>query len=94
MNKYYYFLIRHLLDQIEYKTIPIFEVLYPGHVALFAFDNSTCHAAFSKDALVANRMNLNPGGKQPLMQDAYFGPNKQLQSIEDFQESAALYGSI
>ena len=50
-------------------------------MALFAFDNSTCHAAFNKDALVASKMNLNPGGKQPLMQDTYFGPNKQLQSM-------------
>jgi hypothetical protein len=33
-------------------------------VAVFAFDNSSNHAAFSKDALVARRMNLNPGAKR------------------------------
>ncbi|CAB4429755.1 unnamed protein product [Rhizophagus irregularis] len=33
------------------------------------------HAAFSKDALVASQMNLNPGGKQPVMRNTYFGPN-------------------
>src|SRR6266545_5960693 len=26
-------------------------------------------------------MNLNPGGKQPIMHDTYFGPNQQLQSM-------------
>ncbi|GES96660.1 hypothetical protein RCL_jg14675.t1 [Rhizophagus clarus] len=62
-----YWIAEHLLKQIEYKAIPIFEVLYPDCVAVFAFDNSSNHAAFSKDALVANRMNLNPGGKQPVI---------------------------
>jgi hypothetical protein len=50
-------------------------------VAVFAFDNSSNHAAFRKDALVASRMNLNPGGKQPIMRNTYFGPNNQLQSM-------------
>src|SRR6266540_2049834 len=71
----------HLLEQIEYKAIPIFEVLYPDCVAVFAFDNSSNHAAFSKDALVASQMNLNSGSKQPIMRNTYFGPNNQLQSI-------------
>jgi len=43
--------------------IPIFETLYPNCVAVFAFDNSNNYAAFSKDALIANRMNLGPGEK-------------------------------
>ena len=68
-----YWTIQHLLDQIEYKAIPIFEaLLHPGCVALFAFDNSTCHAAFGKDALVASKMSLNPGSKQPLMRRHLF----------------------
>ena len=32
-------------------------------IAVFAFDNSTSHGAYAKDALCANNMNLNPGGK-------------------------------
>ncbi|CAB4479209.1 hypothetical protein RhiirA5_428748 [Rhizophagus irregularis] len=71
----------HLFEQIEYKAIPIFEALYPDCIAMFAFDNSSNHAAFSKDALVASRMNLNPSGKQPVMRNTYFRPNNQLQSI-------------
>ncbi|CAB4477291.1 unnamed protein product [Rhizophagus irregularis] len=81
VNQDGYWTAEHLLEQIEYKAIPIFETLYPDCVAVFAFDNSSNHAAFSKDALVANRMNLNPGGKQPVMRNTYFGPNNQLQSM-------------
>ncbi|GBC50571.2 uncharacterized protein OCT59_001487 [Rhizophagus irregularis] len=80
-NQEGYWTAEHLLEQIEYKAIPIFEALYPDCVAVFAFDNSSNHAAFSKDALVASRMNLNPGGKQPVMRNTYFGPNNQLQSM-------------
>ena len=61
--------------------IPIFKILYPDCVAIFAFDNSSNHAAFSKDALIANRMNLGSGGKQPIMWDTYFRPDNQLKSM-------------
>jgi len=53
MNQEGYWTAQHLLDQIEYKAIPIFEALYPECIAVFAFDNSSNHAAFSKDALIA-----------------------------------------
>ncbi|CAJ0759158.1 18626_t:CDS:2, partial [Entrophospora sp. SA101] len=35
------------------------------------------------DALVAKRMNLKPGGKQPVMRDTYFGEDKQPQSMKE-----------
>ncbi|POG53581.1 hypothetical protein GLOIN_2v1792152 [Rhizophagus irregularis DAOM 181602=DAOM 197198] len=76
-----YWIAEHLLEQIECKVIPIFEALYSDCVAVFAFDNSSNHAAFSKDALVASRMNLNLSGKQPVMRNTYFGPNNQLQTM-------------
>jgi hypothetical protein len=81
MNQEGYWTAEHLLKQIEYKAIPIFEALYPNCVAVFAYDNSSNHAAFRKDALVASQMNLNPGGKQLIMRNTYFGPNNQLQSM-------------
>ena len=34
---------------------------------MFAFDKFSGHACKAKDTLVANRMNLRPGGKQPLI---------------------------
>ncbi|GES93332.1 hypothetical protein RCL_jg21131.t1 [Rhizophagus clarus] len=71
----------HLIDQVKTKTIPIFETLFPNCIALFAFDNSSNHAAFKSDALVASRMNLKPGGKQPKMRNTIFGPSNQHQSM-------------
>src|SRR5688572_19482664 len=64
INQEDYWTAEHLFEQIEYKTIPIFEALYSNCVAVFAFDNSSNHATFSKDALIASKMNLNSGGKQ------------------------------
>lgn len=80
-NQEGYWIAEHLLEQIEHKAIPIFEILYPNCIALFAFDNSSNHAVFSKDALVASRMNLKPGGKQPIMHNTHFRPNQQSQSM-------------
>jgi hypothetical protein len=56
-----------MLAQVIHKAIPIFEKAYPDHIGVFAFDNSSGHACKAEDALVASRMNMNPGGKQPLM---------------------------
>ena len=53
------------------KAIQIFEISFPGDIAVFAFDNSSGHACKAKDALVANRMNLGPGGSQPIMHDCH-----------------------
>ena len=53
-NREGYWTSEHLLQQIEQKAIPIFEALYPNCIAVFAFDNSSNHAAFSQDALVAS----------------------------------------
>ncbi len=56
------------------KAIDIFNRAYPKDIAVFAFDNSSGHACKAKDALVANRMNLGPAGKQPLMHSTKWGP--------------------
>lgn len=68
-----------MVKQVKEKAIPIFEKRFPGKVALFAFDNSSGHAAFSPNALVASRMNMKPGGKQPRMRQTVF--NGQVQSM-------------
>ncbi|KAF2864554.1 hypothetical protein K470DRAFT_5994 [Piedraia hortae CBS 480.64] len=36
---------------------------------LWIFDNATNHIGIAKDALAADKMNLGPGGKQPVMRD-------------------------
>ena len=58
-----YWTSEHLVEQVKTKAIPIFESLFPNCIALFAFDNSSNHAAFKSDALIASRMNLKSGGK-------------------------------
>ena len=48
-------------------------------IAIFAFDNSSSHAKLANDTLNAMNMNLNPGGKQPIMRDTIF--NGQVQTM-------------
>src|SRR6266542_5856407 len=62
-NQEGYWTVQNLLEQVEYKAIPIFEALFPNCIVVFAFDNSSNHLAYRSDALIANRMNLRPGGK-------------------------------
>src|SRR5256886_3126380 len=76
-----YWTSEHLVDQVKTKAIPIFETLFPNCIGLFAFDNSSNHAAFRPNALVASKMNLKPGGKQLKMKDTVFGLNNQHQSM-------------
>jgi len=71
----------HLIDQVINYAIPIFETIYPGAIAVMAFDNSTNHGAMPEDGLNVTKMNVNPGGKQPLMHSTYFGPNNTPQSM-------------
>jgi len=61
-----------LLEQIKSKAIPIFEIKFPNATAVFAFDNSTNHIAYAKDTLVAAKMNLDSGRKQPIMRSTSF----------------------
>lgn len=74
-----------LLQQVEH-FIALFEIAFPGDVAAIIFDCSANHEAFAKDALVVNRMNVHPGGKQPLMRDTTFVPFAQRGLPEDQQE--------
>lgn len=71
-NQEGYWTAEDLLNQIKNKAIPIFETKFPDAIAVFAFDNSANHAAYAKNALVAKRMNLGPGGKQPIMRPTTF----------------------
>ena len=80
-NQEGYWTVQHLLEQVEYKAIPIFKTLFPNCVAVFAFDNSSNHSAYHSDALLANRMNFRPDEKQNKMQSTIWGPNNQYQEI-------------
>ena len=62
-NQEGYWIIQHLLEQIEYKTISIFETLFPNYIAVFAFDNSSNHSTYHSDALLANWINFQSDEK-------------------------------
>lgn len=61
-----------MVDQTIYEALPIFKRAFPRFKALFAFDNASNHCAYAPDALVVERMNLNPGGKAPHMHETFF----------------------
>ena len=71
----YYDSIR-FLKQVE-KAIDIFERKYPNHQAVFLFDNAPSHCKCSDNLLNVKRMNVNPGGKQPVMRDTIWNDNVQ-----------------
>ncbi|KAJ7355303.1 hypothetical protein DFH08DRAFT_912378 [Mycena albidolilacea] len=64
------------VKQIIEKIIPAFEGAHgPGFQLLLVVDNSQRHAAYAIDALLVQRMNMNPGGKQALMRPGWFMKN-------------------
>ncbi|CAG8592250.1 19196_t:CDS:2 [Cetraspora pellucida] len=67
-----YWKAEHMLEQLVSKVIPVFEILHPGCIGMFCFDQSTNHNAMAEDALIAKRMNLSSGGKQPVMRNGWF----------------------
>ena len=58
-----------MVDHAVKEVALIFPYAFPGCQALFAFDNASSHCCFAEDALIASKMNLSPGGKQPLMRN-------------------------
>lgn len=60
-----------LLEQFK-DAVAIFKAQFPGCKDIWLFDSATSHSAYSKDALVANSVSLNPGGAQPRMRNGYF----------------------
>ncbi|CAG8829129.1 4313_t:CDS:2, partial [Racocetra persica] len=55
-----------LAEQLK-RTIDVLKIALLGTIFEFAFNNSSSHGAFAEDALVASRMNIKYGGKQPRM---------------------------
>jgi len=70
-----------MVDHTIQIAIPIFKFAFPDCEALFAFDNASHHCAFAEDALLASRMNRNPGGKQSLLRPDWIGSPSNLHSM-------------
>ena len=52
------------------NAVKIADIKYPreeGWNVVWVFDHSSCHTAMAEDALDASKMNVKPGGKQPVM---------------------------
>ena len=64
-----YWTSEKFIRQIK-NSAKIAEFKYPrenGYRVIWIFDHSSCHGAYSDDALNAYKMNAKPGGKQPKM---------------------------
>ena len=62
-----------LNSQLKERIIHTFEeALSPRYQVLIIINNSQGHSAYGKYALVATRMNVNPGGNQPQMHNTWF----------------------
>ena len=74
-----YWTAQKFLGQLE-DAIKIAKVKYPrekGYRVCFVFDHSSCHGTFAEDALDASKMNMHPGGKQPVMHDTTWNERPQ-----------------
>ena len=70
-NKEGYWTGEHQVRQVQLAH-RLLSIKYPWCGFAYVFDWSSGHHAFAADALVANRMNAGPGGKQPVMHDTSF----------------------
>ena len=77
-----YFNNELFMKQVE-KAISIFEAKYPNAKGLFIFDNAPLHKKVSDDVLNADKMNVNPGRKQPIMKDTIWNGTTQKMTLPD-----------
>ena len=62
------------------EAVKIADAEYPkadGWRVVWIFDHSSCHAAMPSDALDVSKMNVNPGGKQRVMRNEWWGGKPQ-----------------
>ena len=78
-NKEGYWTSDKFISQIR-SAVKIANIKYPkssGYKIVWMFDHSSCHAAMADDSLDVNHMNVNPGGKQRVMRDGWWGGKPQ-----------------
>ena len=67
-----YWTSERFMEQIKEAVNKIVEVKYSkdeGRKVVWVFVHSSCYAAMPNDALDVSKMNVNPEGKQRVMQD-------------------------
>ena len=72
------------LKQME-AAIKIAKIKYSSdqYNVIWLFDHSSGHTAFAEDSLNASRMNVKPGGKQPVMHDTVYNGKLQKMVLSD-----------
>jgi transposase len=71
-----------MIQQVLDVALPIFRAAFPGFIGVWIFDNSTNHGCFAPDALRAEKLNLGPGGKQPLLRNGFIHRQQIWQSMQ------------
>jgi hypothetical protein len=61
-------------------------------IAVFAFDHSSSHTKVADDSLNAFKMNLNPGGKQPVMRNTIYNGKVQQMVLSNDYPDEKLHG--
>ena len=59
-----------MVEHTEF-AVKILKFAFPGCEGLYAFDNASNHCPYTPNALTTTKMNLGPGGKQPVMRDGW-----------------------
>ena len=67
------------------NAIKIAEFKYPSsdNDLVFLFDHSSGHCAYAEDALLAHKMNVSDGGKQPFLHDTKWDGRLQRMVTDD-----------
>jgi hypothetical protein len=69
-----------LFEQLK-RAVPIFKKAFLNCCGVWLFDNATNHGTFAEDALVASRIQMKPGGKQPKMRDGFIHAEQRPQPM-------------
>ena len=78
-SKEEYWTSEKFLVQLK-EAVKIAEAKYPKEDdwrIVWIFDHSSCHSAMPDDALDVSKMNVNPGDKQQVMRDGWWGGKPQ-----------------
>ena len=83
-NKDGYWTSEKFMSNIQ-DAVAIASFKYPSdrYTICWLFDHSSCHKAFSDDALNVHNMNVKPGGAQALMHDTTWGGVHQSMVYDD-----------
>lgn len=78
-----------MTDQTVNLAARIFPYMFPNNQALFTFDNAANHTLFAKNAILAKKINLRVGRKQPWMKNSFNNATQKIYPtvfLEDYYD--------